>query len=67
MRLREQAKRCMRLAQSINDPATVGVLVDMARELEQKATALECTTAPDRGPDAASWPEITDPHPLSSD
>ena len=50
MRLREQASRCIRLAQSINDPATVGVLTEMAAELEQKATALERTTVPGRRP-----------------
>jgi hypothetical protein len=50
VRLREQAKRCIRLAQSIDDPATVGVLMEMAGEIEQKATELERTIAPERGP-----------------
>jgi hypothetical protein len=39
--LRHQARRCFRLARSINDPNTVAQLEALGREFEQRASELE--------------------------
>jgi hypothetical protein len=42
----EQAKRCRRLAEGINDPATVETLRGMADDYEQRAARAEGKPAP---------------------
>jgi len=39
--LRQQARKCFRLARSITDPQAVAELEKLGRELEQKAAVLE--------------------------
>lgn len=44
--LREEAKRCRRLAEGINDPKTLETLRRMAEDYEQRAAEAEDKPAP---------------------
>jgi hypothetical protein len=39
--LRDRARRCFRLARTINDPDAIAKLEEMGRELEAKASQIE--------------------------
>jgi hypothetical protein len=44
--LREEAKRCRRLAEGINDPKTLETLRKMADDYEKRATEAEARPTP---------------------